>query len=220
MPTRTTDLLLLQDLDGSETTGHLSDRDRDALRAVADWIKDFVVKPHADLGRPGTVCPYVPVSLERQTLWFAPEHIGDDDVSGVVEVMNGYKRRLLDAAPERDDSSYDVIVVVFTDLPAERARGLFDDVMQQLALPSYAEDGILFGPYYDGNQATAIYNKGFRPFQSPVPFLFVRHGVVGDWKFFLDQEDLLANWARRFGETATLALAEEVRRLPWNARRD
>jgi AAA ATPase domain len=33
------------------------------------------------------------------------------------------------------------------------------------------------------NEGTAIYNSSFRPFQSPVPFLFVRHGVTGDWKF-------------------------------------
>ena len=27
--------------------------------------------------------------------------------------------------------------------------------------------------------------------------MFVRHGVVGDWKFFLDNEDLFDSWARR-----------------------
>jgi hypothetical protein len=67
---------------------------------------------------------------------------------------------------------------------------------------------------------TAIYSEGFRPFQSPVPFIFVRHGVLSDWKFFLDQEDLFGHWARRFGESAVHALGEELRRLPWNARRD
>ncbi len=119
-----------------------------------------------------------------------------------------------------DDTNHRVIVIVFTDLPAERASGVFDEVLRQIAVPSYVEDGIVFGPFYNGNQATAIYNQGFRPFQSPVPFLFVRHGVVSDWKFFLEQPDWLAHWARRFGEKGTHALADELRRLPWNARRD
>jgi hypothetical protein len=65
------------------------------------------------------------------------------------------------------------------------------------------------------NEGTALYNSSFRPFQSPVPFLFVRHTVIGDWKFFLDNEDLLNLWARRFGESAVHALADELRRLPW-----
>jgi hypothetical protein len=135
--------------------------------------------------------------------------------------MNGYIRQLLDAQPtDGDDTKYKVIVVVFPDLPADRAQGVFDDVLEQLAVPSYAEDGILFGPFYEGNDGTAIYNPSFRPFTSPVPFLFVRLGVVSDWKFFLDNEDLLKPWARRFGESAVHALADELRHLPWNAGRD
>ena len=108
-----------------------------------------------------------------------------------------------------------MIVVVFTDLPAERAQGVFDDVLEQIAKPSYAQDGIVFGPFYGGNKGTAIYNSSFRPFRSPVPFLFVRQGVIGDWKFFLDDDDWLGLWSRRFGESAVHALAGELRRLPW-----
>jgi len=221
MPAQTTNLFLLEDLEDVGSTSELAESDLDALHAVTDWIKTFVVKPHKDLGRAGTVCPFVPGSLERKTLWLAPEQIADRDVPEVVELMSGYRRLLLETRPtEGDDVIYNVIVVVFSDLSADRAQGVFDDVLQQLAVPSYAADGILFGPFYEGHEGTAIYNSSFRPFQSPVPFLFVRHGVISDWKFFLDNEDWLSLWARRFGESAVHALAEEVRRLPWRAGRD
>jgi hypothetical protein len=218
---QTTDLFLLEDLEDAGKTGELAGSDLEALQATADWIKTFVVKPHKDLGRAGNVCPFVPGSLERKTLWLASERIADRDVPEVVELMNGYRRLLLDARPtDDDDVVYSVIVVVFSDLPADRAQGVFDYVLEQLAVTSYAEDGILFGPYYEGNEATAIYNTSFRPFQSPVPFLFVRHGVTGDWKFFLDDEEWLNLWARRYGESGAQALAEELRQSPWRARRD
>jgi hypothetical protein len=223
MTTQMRDLFLLEDLEDDRRTSDLAERDRDALRAVAEWIKTFVVRPHDELGRSGSVCPFVPGSVERQTLWLAPEQIGDGGVPHVVELMNGYKRRLLERGTgptDGDGTNYNVVVVVLTDLPAERAEGVLDDVLQHIAVPSYVEDGIVFGPFYVGNRATAIYNEGFRPFQSPVPFLFVRHGVVSDWKFFLDKEDWLTHWARRFGESAVHALAGELRQLPWNARRD
>jgi hypothetical protein len=217
----TTNLFLLEDLEDVGTTSELAKSDLDALQAVADWIKTFVVKPHKDLGRAGTVCPFLPGSLERKTLWLAPEQIADRDVSEVVELMTGYKRLLLDTRPtEGDDVLYNVIVVVFADLSADRAQGVFDDVQRHLAVPSYVEDGILFGPYYEGNTGTAIYNSSFRPFQSPVPFLFVRHGVTSDWKFFLDDEEWFNLWAHRYGESGAEALAEELRRLPWRAGRD
>jgi hypothetical protein len=219
MPTQT--LFLLDDLEDIGRTSELAVSDLKALRAVADWIKTFVVKPHKDLGRAGTVCPFVPVSLERKALWLAPEQVADGDVREVVELMSGYRRLLLDTRPtEGDDVIYNVIVVVFTDLSADRAQGVFAEVLQHLGLPSYMEDGILFGPYYEGNKGTAVYNSSFRPFQSPVPFLFVRHGVISDWKFFLDDEEWLNLWAHRYGESGTKALAEELRRLPWRARRD
>ena len=218
MPTQTTNLFLLEDLEDVGRTSELAESDLEALHAVADWITTFVIRPHEDLGRAGPVCPFVPGSLERKTLWLAPEQIADRDVPEVVELLSGYKRLLLDTRPtEGDDVIYNVIVVVFTDLSANRARGVFVDVLKHLAVPSYVEDGILFGPYYEGNEGTAIYNPSFRPFQSPVPFLFVRHGVTSDWKFFLDDEEWLTLWAHRYGESGTQALAEELRRLPWRA---
>jgi Domain of unknown function (DUF6875) len=221
MPRQTSNLFLLEDLEDVGKTSEVAESDLDALHAVADWIKIYVVKPHKDLGRAGPVCPFVPGALERKTLWLAPEQIADRDVPAVVELVNGYQRLFLDAQPtDGDDANYKVIVVVFTDLSADRAQGVFDDVLQHLAVPSYVEDGIVFGPFYEGHEGTAIYNSSFRPFRSPVPFLFVRHGVTSDWKFFLDNEDWLNLWARRFGESAVHALAEELRRLPWRAGHD
>jgi len=58
-------------------------------------------------------------------------------------------------------------------------------------------------------------NNSFRPFQSPVPFLFVRNGVISDWKFFLDNDEWLELWARRYEQSAVQALAAELRRTNW-----
>jgi uncharacterized protein DUF6875 len=216
MPAQTANLFLLQDLQDSSRTGQLADSDREALQAVAGWITTFVVKPHQDLGRAGTVCPFVPESLERKVLWLAPEQIAGRGEPDVVQLMDGYKRLFLETQPTGGgDADYKVIVVVFTDLSADRAQGVFDDVLQQLAVRSFADDGILFGPYYAGNEQTAIHNPGFRPFQSPVPFLFVRPGVIGDWEFFVDNDEWLNLWARRYGESAVRALAEALRRTNW-----
>jgi len=217
MPTQSKTLFLLEDLEDTSRTGELPEDDLEALRSVAEWITTYVARPHEDLvGHAGSVCPFVPGSLERKTLWLAAENIADRELSEVVELMSDYKQVLLDTpGAEADDVVYNVLVVVFTDLPSARAEEVFNEVLKELAVPSYVEHGILFGPYYEGNAATALYNPSFHPFESPVPFLFVRHGVVGDWKFFLDDDKWLELWARRSGEPGTQALAQELRRLPW-----
>jgi hypothetical protein len=178
-------------------------------------MKTYVIQPHPDLGRAGPVCPFVPVSLDRRALWLAAEQLTDHDGSALAELMDGYRRLLLDAAPTDGDDAYPVIVVVFPQLSPDRAPALFDDVAQRLAVPAYAEHGIIYGPFYSGHQGTAIHNANFRPFQSPVPFMFVRQTVVEDWEFFLNNDDYFDLWARRFGLSATHALAERLRHLPW-----
>jgi hypothetical protein len=159
--------------------------------------------------------------LEHKTLWFAAERSAGRNTPDVIQLIDSYKRLLLAARPvDGDDANNKSIVVVFTDLPAAQAKDFFSGVLQQIGIRSYADEGLVMGPFYEGNDGTAIYNPNFRPFTSPVPFLLMRRAVISDWKFFLDNEDWLRLWARRYGESAVEALADELRRSPWRARRD
>jgi hypothetical protein len=215
-PEQATDLFLLEDLEEEDRTRKLAESNLDALRAVADWIRSFVARPNKDLGRPGPVCPFVPGALEGRTLWLASEPVADRSVLDVVQLVNGYKTLFLRTPPiDGDRADYKAIVVVFPDLPADRAKDFFDELLQDLQVRSYVADGLVLGAFYERNEGSAIYNPEFRPFRPPVPFLLVRHAVVSDWKFFLDDEEGLNRWAQRFGQSAVRALAEELRRLPW-----
>jgi hypothetical protein len=216
--TQTTNLLLLEDLEDAGKTRGLAESDLNALRAVADWTKSFVARPHRDLGRAGPVCPFVPAAFDHKTLWLAPERSAGRSAPDVIQLIELYKRLLLAAQPvDGDDANFKSIVVVFADLPAAQAKDFFSDALQQIGIPSYVDDGLVMGPFYEGNDGTALYNPNFRPFTSPVPFFLIRRAVVSDWKFFLNDEDWLGRWARRYGESAVKALAHELRRLPWRA---
>jgi hypothetical protein len=106
------------------------------------------------------------------------------------------------------------MIVVFTDLTAERAGALFTDVLGSSRDASYEGDGIIFSPFCDGSEGTAVYDSRFRPFHLPVAFLFVRHTVLSDWTFFVDDDALLDRWARRFGPAGTAALAQSSAACP------
>ena len=221
MPAQTTKLFPLEDLEDVSTTKDLARGDLDALRAVANRITSFMARPHKDLGRAGPVCPFVPLSLEHKTLWLAAEHVGGRSVRDVVDLVSGYQELFLSARPTKgDDAIYKAIVVVFTDLSADRATEFFKNLLQDLAVPSYVDGGFVMGGFYEGNEGTAIYNSSFRPFTAPVPFLLIRQAVVSDWKFFLDNEAWLKLWVQRYGASGAEALAQELRRLPWRAQRE
>jgi hypothetical protein len=146
IPAQTTQLLLLDDLEDARRTGDLPTADREALQAVAEWVKGFVARPHQDLGRSGTVCPFVPGSLERKTLWLTAEHLADAGPAELADLMEDYRRLLLATPPvDGDDAMFSTIMVVFPDLPAERAGALFDDVLGRIASSAYEEDGSCSG---------------------------------------------------------------------------
>jgi hypothetical protein len=212
---RTANLFLLEELEDAGTTSDL-----EALRLVADWITRFVAEPNEDLGRPGPVCPFVPGALERRTLWLAPEHVAGLGAADAADLVSRYQGLFKDVEPrEGDDAIYKAFAIVLTDLPPDRAQQFFGELLDQLAVPSYTEDGFVLGGFYEGNEGTAIYNASFRPFTSPVPFLLMRQAVVTDWKFYVDNGDWLTLWARRYGASGAEVLAEELRGLPWREAR-
>lgn len=218
-PAQSARLFLPRDLEDPGKAGDLPDRDLAALQTVAHWITTFVAKPHKDLGRAGPVCPFVPRALETETLWLAAERIGDRSVADIVQLVDSYQRLLMDAPPTEGNEADDkALVVVFTDVSAERGKEYLDLVLEQIGESSYVDRGLVMGGFHERNEGTAIYNLSFRPFTAPVPFLLIRRAVVGDWKFFLDNKDRLHQWADRFGEAAVHALAEELRGLPWRQR--
>jgi hypothetical protein len=215
------DLISLTDLDGDVTPRSLVASDRDALRAVADWITTFVATPNEDLGRSGPVCPFVPGARARQTLWLVAEHTKERSMADVVQVVDRHKQQLLRASPvDGDDADYKAIVVVYPDLAAGIAGGFFRELLAELQVRSYVEDGLVLGAFHPGSDGVAVYNAEFRPFRSPVPFLLIRRAVVTDWKFFLDDDEGLARWAQRFAGAAVRALAQELRAMPWREQRD
>src|SRR6185436_1230402 len=145
---QTTNLFLVEELDEVSTTRELAQSDRNALRAVADWTKTFVAEPHRDLGRAGPVCPFVPVALDHKTLWLAAERSAGRSAPDVIQLIERYQRLLLAAQPvDGNDANNKSIVVVFTDLPAAQAKDFFGGVLQQIAVPSYVNDGLVMGPF-------------------------------------------------------------------------
>ncbi|WP_436798530.1 DUF6875 domain-containing protein, partial [Mesorhizobium escarrei] len=75
------------------------------------------------LGRAGPVCPFVPRADELKTLWLAPERIANLSVPDTVQLISVYQKLFLEAQPaDGDDAIYKSIVVVFTDLSADRAK--------------------------------------------------------------------------------------------------
>lgn len=168
-----------------------------AVKAIADWVRDYLCQPNPRLGRLGTVCPYVPSAITKGTLWIAPERIADKTELEAVQILAKYKDLFFELEPKDGDESHlKTILVVFADLPDERAQTV--DRIQQALKDSYVRDGLMIGEFHKSNNAPGIHNPEFRPLQSPVPMLAIRYMVLGDWRFLIRSPEWVHAWLRRF----------------------
>src|SRR5262245_6561690 len=109
--------------------------------------------------------------MEHKTLWLAAERSAGRNGPDVIQLIKGYKRLLLAAKPvDGDDANYKSIVVVFTDLPAAQAKDFFSGVLQQIGVPSYADDGLVMGPFYEATTGPRYTTRTFDHSHRPCRF--------------------------------------------------
>ncbi|MFF9348210.1 DUF6875 domain-containing protein [Streptomyces sp. NPDC014734] len=178
----------------------------DIVGETSAWLRSFLTRPHADLGRKGAVCPFM-----EQSLKLGRAALSSVDVSG----PRG-RRRLETTARSAlarlgEDSGGDNVYNSFVMVPvgpdeATRAA-LVVDVQQTLKAEAVAA-GKMVGEFFPGHPMPGIHNASFRPLASPHPLLAVRAMVITDILFLvfpsIPPADRLANlevWHGRFGDS-------------------
>src|SRR4051812_22312043 len=66
------DLPLLNALEVETGEGNAADiavADRNVYKMILGWTREFLCKPHPDLGREGPVCPFTQPSLTQKLFW-------------------------------------------------------------------------------------------------------------------------------------------------------
>lgn len=158
--------------------------DDSALIDVLDWVHGFLAQPHADLGRKGPVCPFVPVSLELDCIWLSEVSDEGLDKEKIAEIISGYRELFFSTPPnEGPEMINKAIMVVFPNLGEEGAK-IVDEVQFNLK-KHFVDRGLMLGEFHSKNESPGLRNEDFRPLRSPIPMLVIRHMVDSDLPFLL-----------------------------------
>jgi hypothetical protein len=153
------------------------------LNEILAWVKSFLAKHHPDLGRPGSVCPYVPHSLKSNSIKMAVIHAKDLDHIQLENIILNYRNIFLKTAEEAKEISLNLaFVLIFPDMNLVEASDLIDGVQKKLK-PLFVESGLMLGEFHQRNQSPGIHNANFRPLRSPIPLLAIRFMVEADLIF-------------------------------------
>jgi hypothetical protein len=168
----------------------------EVVRTLDGWVRSYLCRPHAQLGRPGPVCPYVPAALASDSLWAAVVRDRPDHVEEVVGVMSSYRDWFATRAGPTETTR--ALLVAFPGLRSGDAGWAIEQA-QRRCKTAFVRAGLMIGEFHDGPPAArGVRNPAFRPLRCPVPLLAVRRMVASDLPFLTADTAHLAAYRSRF----------------------
>ena len=170
----------------------------DAEALVQRWLRDYVCRPHDQLGRDGAVCPFVEPAARAGTLLLASRTgltaAGVPELRALVREMAHTFRTT--HWPRSNPTMYSLLLVL-PDLPEAAWPGL--DAVQAEVKTELATDGLMLGQFHPHCPEPAARNPRFAVSRSPVPLLAMRNMAVHDVLFLHHDARLFAAYRTRFG---------------------
>ena len=145
---------------------------------------DFVAKPHADLGRKGAVCPWVPLSLKQDKLFFVEIDQNNLTEDEICQILIDYRDKFLSMEPTTGTNSLQKSFVILFPFLGPNSSDIIDSVHFKMK-KEFVENRLMLGDFYENNFSPGLRNIEFRPLCSPVPMLVIRYMVETDL-FFLE----------------------------------
>nr|WP_062341269.1 hypothetical protein [Herbidospora sakaeratensis] len=199
------------------------------LRTVTAWAREYLCRPHPELGRRGPVCPYAQGSIDRGRFLLAIRPGRPKTVEEVVAAVEPYRQWFGELAPrsiEADsparatvglrppasrliaDSMHTAVLVLFPD--AGRRLDLIDGA-QEILKDRHVPAGVMVGEFHDGPpDKGGLWNPLLRPLEAPVPMLVVRHMVSTDLPFLTSRDQHVSAYRAIFGDRIPAHLRDVV----------
>ncbi|MBW4469550.1 MAG: hypothetical protein KME45_04000 [Stenomitos rutilans HA7619-LM2] len=181
---------------------------------MTEWVKNFLGRPHPDLGRSGPVCPFVPRALQLDTIRLAVIRTQAMGQSQIEEIVRRYRDQFLELEPQSGEMAfYKAIMLVFPDVSPEQAPELIDAVQQKLK-PFFVEQGLMIGEFHQQNETPGLHNPHFRPLRSPIPMLAIRFMAESDLPFLermSDQPQLRVRYLQAYLERMSSIIKDEAK---------
>lgn len=162
-----------------------------ALSETLAWVRNFCAKPHPGQGRPGPVCPFVPLALHLNTIWLTVVRTKNREglETQIEATVERYRDIFFDLEPRAGEHAvYKSILLIFPDIHREDAPRLIDMTQRKLK-PHFVKLGLMLGEFHELIETAGLHSRTFYPLRSPIPMLVIRSLVESDFPFLLRKLD-------------------------------
>lgn len=174
----------------------------DRVPLVVEWMRTYLTRGHSELGREGSVCPFVRPALKAGTLmWREAEFDEGCTVADILACMREDIALFGSHAWPEGKEGMSAIVTVLTGIPDHRLPLL--DEAQRLVKLEAVRAGAMVGQFHPDCPQSAVWNQAFMVSRSPVPLFVVRSMALHDILFLHGDPLLFAAYEQRFGDRYT-----------------
>jgi hypothetical protein len=170
-------------------------------REVLAWARSYLSEPHAELGRPGPVCPYVSGAIRASSFYLTVRSGRFEDGEQIASLVGRYRDWFGRLEPVCEpEAQFKTILVIFPDIALADAPRLIDDTQRTLK-PAFVASGLMIGQFHPTPpDECGLWNADFRPLYSPLPLLAIRQMVPSDLPFLTGDAGLVRAYLARFGD--------------------
>jgi len=161
---------------------------RKVFESGLDWLAGFIMRPHAELGRRGAVCPFTKPVHDEGSLVFCTWDVKElpfEVFLSILERLPTLYHRLFACAPGK---SRLFSVCIFLNGLKEDQYSKYIDEAHSMSKPVFMEAGLMIGEFHPLSMTKGVHSKSFLPMRSSRPAFVVRaitpHDVI-----FIDRDD-------------------------------
>ncbi len=159
------------------------------MTEISAWIRGYLAKPHPDLGRDGTVCPFVPRAIETNSIYLSVCRTKNLDEEKIKKIVIKHRDVFLALGwLNSERTNYNAILIIFPDIIPQNNSSLIDGI-QKLLKSDFVEMGLMIGEFHELNLNPGLHNQNFYPLRSPIPILAIRKMVTSDLVFLIRDID-------------------------------
>ena len=167
----------------------------DAGRTFWRWVDEYVSQPHPEIGRDGSVCPFVPRLVEEGNLFVEIDDTLDGSDAGAMEAR---MRRAVGDYLAMPDAYWKSLVIVFPNVVGDDVEVV--DRVQGALKPDCVPKGLMVGQFHPLSTEPAARNPQFPANRAPVAAIALRHMSYHDIVFLDRSEEMFREFDARFGD--------------------
>jgi hypothetical protein len=177
------------------------------LTMVDSWMSDYISAPHAEIGRPGPICPFVAPSRKNRTMEVRIRFVGTSPSLQLLEEIARSSMREYDLISwQGRNPMLRAMVVAMPDLESKDTP-LLDEAHIRVK-DEFVAHGLMIGQFHENCTVPAARNDDFAVSKSPIPVFAIRSIALHDIFFLSERREWFERYHEKFGRFYTPELTE------------